>query len=226
VSAPYRQDTEALRDRLAQLDAELLRLREASKTLEGLRAEEAALAREAAEVRQRLASGAAKRALPMLDELKVASPCSASWADMLGDDRVRFCLACEKNVYDLSAMRRDEAEALLASRADGELCVRYYQRADGTILTSDCPVGAKRKRRKQLALAVAGAGAMAAAAVMEFRRDVCATRQGGIAPTMGEIAVHTPAVMGSVAPIPPSPPTGPSHQAPSHEVMGKRAAVR
>ena len=223
MSTPYRQDTEALRDRLAHLEGELARLREAQKTLEGLQAEEAVLAREAEEVRRRLASGVAKRALPMLDQLKVASPCSASWADMLGDERVRFCLSCEKNVYNLSAMGRDEAEALLASRADGEICVRYYQRADGTVMTSDCPVGAKRKRRKQLALAVAGAGAMAAAAVTAFARETCTTRQGGLRPVMGEVEMVTPAapaVMGSVAAMPPSPPE------PVHEKLGKRALPR
>lgn len=223
MSTPYRSDLDALRERLAHLDAELARLREASKELEGMRTQEAQIAREAADVRQRIAKGAGKRALPMLDQLKVASPCSASWDDMLGDDRVRFCLSCEKNVYNLSAMPRDEAEALLAARADGELCVRYYQRADGTIMTSDCPVGSKRKRRRQLALAVAGAGAMAAAAVSAFARETC-TQQGAV--RMGEMAIETPVVMGSAAPIPVAPPPPEATDEPRHEVVGKRAATR
>lgn len=32
-----------------------------------------------------------------LDGLRVASPCSASWYRMTGDDRVRFCDQCRKN---------------------------------------------------------------------------------------------------------------------------------
>jgi hypothetical protein len=63
---------------------------------------------------------------------------------MAGDDRVRFCGECRKNVYDLRGMRREEAEGLLRERG-GDLCVRLYRRADGTVLTEDCPVGAEQK---------------------------------------------------------------------------------
>lgn len=59
---------------------------------------------------------------------------------MVGDDRVRHCAECKLNVYNLSAMTRREAEELIASR-EGRLCVRFFRRPDGTILTRDCPVG-------------------------------------------------------------------------------------
>jgi hypothetical protein len=73
-------------------------------------------------------------------KLEIASPCSVSWASMSGDDRVRHCSTCKKNVYELSGMSRDEIEKLIQSR-EGQVCVRYYKRHDGTVLTSDCPVG-------------------------------------------------------------------------------------
>ena len=76
-------------------------------------------------------------------QLKIASPCPASWDDMEGDDRVRFCDECELNLYNLSAMTEDAARKLVEER-EGRLCVRFYQREDGTVLTSDCPVGAGR----------------------------------------------------------------------------------
>lgn len=63
---------------------------------------------------------------------------------MEGDDRVRFCPECELNVYNLSAMTEEQALALVQER-EGRLCVRFYQREDGTVLTSDCPVGAHRE---------------------------------------------------------------------------------
>ncbi|HEY6251733.1 MAG TPA: carboxypeptidase-like regulatory domain-containing protein [Candidatus Angelobacter sp.] len=66
---------------------------------------------------------------------------------MSGDDRVRHCQECKLNVYNLSAMSRREAEELIARR-EGRLCVRFYQRADGTVLTRDCPVGFRRLVRK------------------------------------------------------------------------------
>jgi hypothetical protein len=81
-----------------------------------------------------------------LEQITVASPCHVPWDDMTGDDQMRYCGRCEKNVYNLSGMARAEAEALVA-RTGGRLCVRYYQRADGTMLTQDCPVGLARLRR-------------------------------------------------------------------------------
>jgi hypothetical protein len=79
--------------------------------------------------------------------LKIASPCSADWNVMQGDGRKRFCGDCKLHVYNLSGMTRYDAENLLRL-SEGRLCVRYYQRSDGTILTQDCPVGwAKVKQR-------------------------------------------------------------------------------
>ena len=75
-----------------------------------------------------------------LDSIRVASPCSADWNAMPGDERVRFCGSCQKNVYDLSAMTRPEAQALIFA-TEGNLCAQFYRRADGTILTRDCPIG-------------------------------------------------------------------------------------
>jgi hypothetical protein len=44
-------------------------------------------------------------------------------------------------------MTRREAEILLM-RAEGRLCVRFYRRADGTILTNNCPVGLRAIKRR------------------------------------------------------------------------------
>ena len=82
-----------------------------------------------------------------LNNLRIASPCSADWAGMIGTDRKRYCGECKLNVYNISGMTTIEAEQLL-TQGEGRLCVRYYRRADGTILTKDCPVGwAKVKER-------------------------------------------------------------------------------
>jgi hypothetical protein len=189
VTSPYRNDVDALRERKGSLERELSRLREQTSQLEGLRSQEQALERELSQVAQQLGASTAKRSLPMLDQVRVASPCNANWNEMLGDERVRFCVSCEKNVYNLSAMPREDAERLLQERLGKDLCVRFYQRADGTILTEDCPVGVKKKRRKKLALAVAGAGAMAFGAMTALARqgERCVV-QGAMAPTMGEAA--------------------------------------
>ena len=66
---------------------------------------------------------------------------------MNGDDRVRFCHHCHLNVYNISALSRSETESLIAS-TEGRLCARLFRRADGTVLTKDCPVGLRALRRR------------------------------------------------------------------------------
>ena len=92
-----------------------------------------------------------RRATTSLDEIEIASPCEARWEEMQGDEKVRFCTACQLPVYNLSAMDVEEAAARLASDA-GRLCVRFYRRRDGTILTQDCPVGVERIRSRRRVL--------------------------------------------------------------------------
>src|SRR5688572_11430868 len=72
-----------------------------------------------------------------LSRVRVASPCPADWDKMIGDERVRFCGQCELNVYNLSAMTRTQAEDLIAG-TERRLCIRYYRRKDGSILTRLC----------------------------------------------------------------------------------------
>ena len=96
-----------------------------------------------------------------LSNIKIASPCSADWDEMYGDSRKRFCGECKLNVYNLSGMTRDEAESLIM-KAEGRLCVRFYKRADGSVITADCPVGwAKVKQRTKLYAAAAASLIMA-----------------------------------------------------------------
>lgn len=198
MTTPYRNEIDALRERKTTLEAELSRLREQTTRLDDLRAREAELANELAGVDVRLNAGAPRRALPLLDQVRVASPCNADWNEMVGDERVRFCLSCDKNVFNLSAMKRDDAENLLRERLGNEVCVRFYQRADGTILTQDCPTGVKKKRRKKLALALAGAGAMAAAAATMFVKSTCTPTQGAVALAGGAMYPEPPVVMGEM----------------------------
>lgn len=82
-----------------------------------------------------------------LDNVHVAAPCPADWNEMHGDERARFCNQCQLNVYNLSAMTRQEAEQLLRER-EGRLCVRFYRRTDGTIITENCPKGLAALKRR------------------------------------------------------------------------------
>src|SRR5215469_13788158 len=95
----------------------------------------------------------------MLERVRIASPCTANWEQMIGDDCVRFCSQCNLNVYNLSAMTRRDAEDLIASR-EGRLCARLYRRTDGTVLTRDCPVGLRAAIHKISRVAGAALSAM------------------------------------------------------------------
>lgn len=94
-----------------------------------------------------------------LDHVTVAAPCNVGWENMVGDERVRFCGQCSLNVYNLSGMTKSEAERLVV-QAEGRLCVRFYRRADGTILTKDCPVGLRALRKRAAKVATASFSAV------------------------------------------------------------------
>jgi hypothetical protein len=82
----------------------------------------------------------------VLDRVEIAKPCPALWEGMAGDERVRHCNVCKLNVYNLSEMTRKEAEELIIEK-EGNLCARVYRRADGTIITNDCPIGVRLVRQ-------------------------------------------------------------------------------
>jgi hypothetical protein len=90
---------------------------------------------------------------------------------MVGNERVRFCGQCSLNVYNLSAMTGSEAEQLI-SQAEGRLCVRYYRRVDGTVLTKNCPVGLRALKRRLSRIATASISA----ALSFFAGTLTATR--------------------------------------------------
>ena len=111
-------------------------------------------------------------------KFEIASPCRESWARMRGDDRVRFCRRCALHVYNLSALSEAEAHHLVRT-SEGRLCVRYYRRRDGTVLTKDCPADEARRRKARMGLKALAAllGAVLSALGAGGR---WATVQGGI----------------------------------------------
>jgi hypothetical protein len=237
---PYRDPELVLRERLqnlqrriGELDEHARQLEEAARLRARLEAEKATVERELFEL-----SGTGSG---QLEALRIASPCKASWAEMVGDERVRYCGLCAKNVYNFSAMTRAEAAALVRERT-GELCVRMYKREDGTVMTSDCPVGAKKKRVRRLLVLGAGVGAAAAASAFGFTTT---STTGAIAPRgvhVEHVEVPVPStayMMGDVAAVgtaavPPTPPTSqplmgapmPPPPPPPQTKMGKVSAVK
>jgi hypothetical protein len=96
-----------------------------------------------------------------LTNIRIASPCPADWNKMVGDERVRHCAECNLNVYNLSAMTERQVQELIAGSRGKRLCTRFYRRADGTVLTQNCPWGLRALARK-----VSRLGAVVLTAVM------------------------------------------------------------
>jgi hypothetical protein len=159
-----------------------------------------------------------------LEGVRVAAPCPADWERMVGDERMRYCGQCSLHVYKLSGMTKREAEGLVAN-AEGRLCVRYYRRADGSILTRNCPVGLRAV--KQRVSRIAGA---ALSAVLGFFAGVGLNFGVRPAPTrmhaMGEMVVM-PAEPNLTPPLLPVPEIDQPYtvtgevELPLHPMMGK-----
>lgn len=86
-----------------------------------------------------------KRRIP-LQNLHIATPCTADWNKMVGNEAVRFCGECKLNVYNLSSLNQAQAEDLI-QKTEGKLCVRYFKRKDGTVIVQDCPVGVQAVKK-------------------------------------------------------------------------------
>ena len=73
-----------------------------------------------------------------LNLIEIPKPCEVPWDSMQGNERVRFCDQCSKNVYNISDVSETEAMKLLIDN-EGKVCISMLKRADGTIVSDNCP---------------------------------------------------------------------------------------
>ena len=88
-----------------------------------------------------------KTPLEILNDIHIAAPCPVPWDAMQGDNLMRHCAECDKQVYDLSELTAQQAVNLIREK-EGKLCIQLYRRKDGTVLTADCPVGVRARMRR------------------------------------------------------------------------------
>lgn len=129
-----------------------------------------------------------KRSIP-LNMISIAAPCSANWNEMTGNDKVRFCQQCSLNVYNLSNMAQDQAEELIRNK-EGRLCVRFYRRSDGTILTQNCPVGLQALKKKIACTATAIISAVLSFGASFGMFSYLTSKKTTERPLMGSVAVN------------------------------------
>jgi hypothetical protein len=170
-------------------------------------------------------------------KLQVVAPCNEDWNKMSGGDDIRFCAKCRQNVYNLSALTESQARELV----QGPVCVRFFHRGDGTVITRKCPPMMEAARRRLVALAAGVAGVLPLAAgfwgsvawlskLVHGRRDPEEEMMGlrSRPPTMGEpipMKEEPPRVMMG-APPPPPPRLMGKVVAPSPKLGRAKAATR
>ncbi|MDH3528348.1 MAG: hypothetical protein OEQ28_02180, partial [Acidobacteriota bacterium] len=100
-----------------------------------------------------------------------------------------------------------QAETLIMN-SEGRLCARFYRRADGTIITKDCPVGwaVVRKRMSRVWTAVASVvlTAFAGIGIVSLTRETKPETVMGLIPItripLERIPVEREPLMGAVEP--------------------------
>ncbi|MBC7783864.1 MAG: hypothetical protein H7144_08485 [Burkholderiales bacterium] len=128
-----------------------------------------------------------ERRIP-LDQIEVASPCTADWGAMVGDDQKRFCGHCQKHVHNLSAMTRSAAEQVVCQTGTS-LCVQYQKDSAGTLITLDYAPVTPRSRWARWGPTAAVMSAISAMLVLAgFSEPGPVPVAGGIKP----MTVNTP----------------------------------
>jgi hypothetical protein len=88
-----------------------------------------------------------------IEDSHIGEPCTKAWDELRGDGTTRSCDDCSKEVHDVSQLTRAHANELLADKQD--VCLRYTQRADGTLVLADGLVRGRGMKARRLALAAA-----------------------------------------------------------------------
>ncbi|HEY9732400.1 MAG TPA: hypothetical protein V6C89_10840 [Drouetiella sp.] len=81
-----------------------------------------------------------------VDSKKLAMPCSFTWSENNGNERVRACSQCRTQLYDFTGMELADAEALIFKQESVKKAT-LFKRADGKFMTKDCPLQVRRRKR-------------------------------------------------------------------------------
>lgn len=164
---------------------------------------------------------------------------------MRGDERERHCAKCSRTVVNLSLLTEPQRVAVLAeaqSRPDG-LCVAYYQRLSGEIVSAETPLSPRQSRRSvqfgvtalsAAALAVIAHNAPAIGQALSNAQVAASSTYGSLRDATVENATRSMANIGRlfggqphepdppimllgmiVCPTPPAPPASPAPITPS-----------
>ena len=171
-------------------------------------------------------------ALDPVDRIEIQTPCTVPWDSMYGDERIRHCGSCDKNVYNVAEFTRAQALELIARHEP--VCLRIYRRPDGTVVTNDCWSRLRAARRRGMwaflaMLVIVGWAQLAAmfVGIAGLRRLIShpATGSSTVAPLAGKPVAPRPepplprdwVVLGGAPPLP-----NPSVEPAKHPLQGRR----
>ena len=159
------------------------------------------------------------RQLPLV--IDIPAPCAADWNGMPGDERVRHCAVCDKDVHSLSELSAAGIASLLER---GNVCLRLRIEADGSVVH-------RRRRSNGRAARIVATAALAAMAACGKQtqgspplpaNEATAAPANAVAPatTVEPDTSALPAVIGSAASPPPPVPSGKPPR--GQHIMGTR----
>jgi hypothetical protein len=91
-----------------------------------------------------------------IKNFKNSASCGSSWENMSGTDCIRLCDKCQLFVYDFKDKEKSEVDATVFRR-EGKENASFWKRIDGTFMTTNCPIGAKKRIRTLSVLVLASA---------------------------------------------------------------------
>jgi hypothetical protein len=147
--------------------------------------------------------------LDPVDRIEIQTPCTVPWDSMYGDERIRHCGSCRKNVYNVAELTRDQAMALITSRE--RVCLRVYRRPDGTVVTNDCWSRLRAARRRGMWAFLVMLVIVAWAQVAAMFVGIAGLRRLIPHRTMGS-TMPVPAIVTTPLPVPPPIPVAPEDQ--------------
>jgi hypothetical protein len=111
------------------------------------------------------------------DQLTILSPCSQNWNEMPGGSIVRNCSACQRDVYNFTAMTDSEIANIISAQ-QGHICARIYFPTDGEIheVPQDLPTLRVALRRTTRWASAALAAALGAGGIGATPKTVPPTR--------------------------------------------------
>lgn len=125
----------------------------------------------------------------LLDQIEIVSPCSADWDSMKGNDQIRFCEHCNRNVNDLTQITHKQIKRLIA-HSNGRFCVRYYPGSGAPLPARSIP-----QKVHQIGRRVSRIAAGAFTAALSLSSTVAQTQQ----PNRANSANDELAIVGTVA---------------------------